>query len=193
MTRDEIIKGLESFKADLKPFAGCAADWKKVDDALALLKAQEQEVVNLQTKVAELTTMQEPPSVRECKDLQVLRDIKSGKVLKSGCKDYVIYNGDWYRKNRWDWPEKAQEPRVLTLDELQELQQQDVVWLEDVDKEAIIPGIVVTAYKKEWQFATFIGYSGLFCVSCVDYGKRWRCWTYRPTDAQMEETPWPGA
>ena len=53
---------------------------------------------------------QEPPTVTECKDLQILRDIKSGKVLKSGCKEYVIYNGDWYRKRKWDWPEKAQEP-----------------------------------------------------------------------------------
>lgn len=44
---EKVIKGLESFKADLKPFAGCAADWKKVDDALALLKAQEPRVVAL--------------------------------------------------------------------------------------------------------------------------------------------------
>ena len=85
---------------------------------------------------------------------------------------------------------KAQEPRVMTIDELRKLQQQDVVWLEDADKEAIIPGIVITALKKEWQFMTFTGYSGLFCVSCVDYGKRWRCWTSRPTDEQREAIPW---
>lgn len=47
---------------------------------------------------------------QESKDLELLSRVKSGKVLKSVCKDYVIYNGDWYRKNRWDWPEKAQEP-----------------------------------------------------------------------------------
>lgn len=58
--------------------------------------------------VLELLKEQKPPTVRECKDLQVLRDIKSGKVLKSGCKDYVIYNGDWYRKHRWDSPEKEE-------------------------------------------------------------------------------------
>lgn len=85
---------------------------------------------------------------------------------------------------------KAQEPRVMTLDELQALQRQDVVWLEDADKEAIIPGIVITAYKKEWQFITFTSYSGLFCVSYVDYGKRWRCWTSRPADEQREAIPW---
>ena len=85
---------------------------------------------------------------------------------------------------------KAQEPRVLAIDELRKLQKQDVVWLEDADKEAIIPGIVITALKKEWQFMTFTSCSGLFCVSCVDYGKRWRCWTSRPDQATREATPW---
>lgn len=41
MEREKVIKGLESFKADLKPFAGNHADWAKVDNAIALLKAQE--------------------------------------------------------------------------------------------------------------------------------------------------------
>ena len=38
--QEKVIKGLESFKDDLKPFAGNSADWKKVDDAIDLLKAQ---------------------------------------------------------------------------------------------------------------------------------------------------------
>lgn len=58
--REDVIKGLEQFVADFKPFCGNRADWQRVYDALAMLKAQEQEVVNLQTKVAELTTAQEP-------------------------------------------------------------------------------------------------------------------------------------
>lgn len=85
---------------------------------------------------------------------------------------------------------KAQEPRVMTIGELRKLQKQDVVWLEDADKEAIIPGIVITTLKKEWQFMTFTGCSGLFCVSCVDYGKRWRCWTSRPDQATREAASW---
>ena len=39
--REKVIRGLEEFKADLKPFAGNKADWQKVDNALELLKAQE--------------------------------------------------------------------------------------------------------------------------------------------------------
>ena len=45
MNREKVIKGLEEFKADFKPFAGSKADWKKVDDALAMLKAQEPRVM----------------------------------------------------------------------------------------------------------------------------------------------------
>lgn len=92
--REKVIKGLEVVLNDIvdgyitEPNMAC----NTINDALALLKEPTQ------------------PTVPELKDLQVLRDVKSGKILKSGCKDYVIYNGDWYRQNRWDWPEKAQEP-----------------------------------------------------------------------------------
>lgn len=39
--RENVIKGLEQFIADFKPFCGNKSDWQRVDDALALLKAQE--------------------------------------------------------------------------------------------------------------------------------------------------------
>ena len=41
MDREKVIKGLEQFKADFKPFCGNSSDWARVDDALALLKEQE--------------------------------------------------------------------------------------------------------------------------------------------------------
>ena len=37
---ETVVKGLEEFIADLKPFCGNKADWKKVTDAIELLKAQ---------------------------------------------------------------------------------------------------------------------------------------------------------
>lgn len=40
VTREEIIEGLEQFITDFKPFCGNKSDWQRVDDALALLKAQ---------------------------------------------------------------------------------------------------------------------------------------------------------
>jgi hypothetical protein len=38
---EKVINGLEQFIADFKPFCGNKSDWQRVDDALALLKAQE--------------------------------------------------------------------------------------------------------------------------------------------------------
>lgn len=39
--REKVIRGLEQFKSDFKPFCGNSADWKRVDDAIVLLKEQE--------------------------------------------------------------------------------------------------------------------------------------------------------
>lgn len=49
--REKVIKGLERFIADFKPFCGNKSDWQRVDDALALLKAQEavEPVVDIDT------------------------------------------------------------------------------------------------------------------------------------------------
>ena len=41
--REKVIKGLEQFKADFKPFCGSKSDWARVDDALALLREQKSE------------------------------------------------------------------------------------------------------------------------------------------------------
>lgn len=43
--REKVIKELEQFIADFKPFCGNEADWKRVFDALELLKAQEARLV----------------------------------------------------------------------------------------------------------------------------------------------------
>lgn len=39
--REMVIKGLEQFKVDFKPFCGNGSDWARVDNAIALLKEQE--------------------------------------------------------------------------------------------------------------------------------------------------------
>ena len=40
--REKIIKGLEQFKADLKPYCGNRADWEKFDAGFAMLKEQKE-------------------------------------------------------------------------------------------------------------------------------------------------------
>jgi len=39
--REKVIKGLEQFRADLKPFCGNHADWEKFDAGLSMLKERE--------------------------------------------------------------------------------------------------------------------------------------------------------
>lgn len=38
---EKVLKGLEKFVSDFKPYCGNESDWQRVFDALALLKAQE--------------------------------------------------------------------------------------------------------------------------------------------------------
>lgn len=51
MDREGIIKGLEQFRADLKPFCGSHADWERFDAGLALLKEQEPHVLSLEEMI----------------------------------------------------------------------------------------------------------------------------------------------
>lgn len=41
MNRAKVIKGMEQFRADLKPFCGSHADWERFDAGLSMLKEQE--------------------------------------------------------------------------------------------------------------------------------------------------------
>ena len=57
---------------------------------------------------------QESISEQDRKDLDILHRVMEGKLAKSLCRDYVIYNGEWYRNHKWDWPEKKPlEPHIV--------------------------------------------------------------------------------
>lgn len=83
---------------------------------------------------------------------------------------------------------KAQEPRVMTLEEVKMLDR-DYYYLEAMRS----PG-------KELR--EIVGAYGLTCVTWPSitwarqtmgdggYGKTWRCWTSRPTDEQREKVKW---
>ena len=83
---------------------------------------------------------------------------------------------------------KAQEPRVMTLDEVKAFEW-DYCYLEEVR----LPG-------KEYR-AVFGDYA-LTCITlpCVTsmqiqhgdgtYGKKWRCWSAKPTDEQRKAVKW---
>ena len=85
----------------------------------------------------------------------------------------------------------AQEPRVMTLEEVKMLDS-DYYYLESMRS----PG-------KELR--EIVGAYGLTCVTWPSitwarqtmgdsgYGKTWRCWTSRPTEEQREATSWQGS
>lgn len=93
---------------------------------------------------------------------------------------------------------KAQEPRVTTW--------QDVIgaaieckplYIEVKDSEDKEPGddrwAMVTQYKDSitnGMIRAMSSYVTSEILFAEDYGKRWRCWTSRPTDEVRRATPW---
>lgn len=82
---------------------------------------------------------------------------------------------------------KAQEPRVMTLEEVRLLCKDDIVWYEHkgVFRQPR-PRIVEFVFDGHITFTD----GGVWSFSADGYGERWRLWTSRPTDAQREATPW---
>jgi hypothetical protein len=87
---------------------------------------------------------------------------------------------------------KAQEPRVMTM---KEVLATEVVYAEDIDKAEIIPVLVSRrAHDRIVLVRAHLmgGPSHVIYPLICEYGKRWRCWTSRPTDEQREKEPWNG-
>jgi hypothetical protein len=92
---------------------------------------------------------------------------------------------------------KAQEPRVMTLEEIKALP--DYVFLEDRDISHVFS--IKTISRPALPQLVFVNISGEECVgfrgpdgdtSLVTsrYRVEWRCWTSRPTDEQREAVKW---
>ena len=85
---------------------------------------------------------------------------------------------------------KAQEPRVLTLEEALAT---EVVYAEDIDKAEIIPVLVSRrAHDRIVLVRAHLmgGPSHVIYPLISEYGKRWRCWTSRPDEKTREATSW---
>lgn len=71
----------------------------------------------------------------------------------------------------------------------QQLETLPVVWLEDVDKEEIIPAFPEPASRKE-ALCFFTADKRFITAEKSDYGKRWRAWSAMPTKKERIETKW---
>ena len=85
-------------------------------------------------------------------------------------------------------------PRVLTLEEVQALHNNDVVWLEDKGKPNVIPGIVRNRHL--WPHSVVMVTNFMRGDGCKvtagddDYGVRWRCWSSCPNNERRNAVAW---
>lgn len=79
---------------------------------------------------------------------------------------------------------KAQEPRVMTLEEIPE-RQETTCWLEWRDGDFYAAILYANDLKVDYM---------KFCTSCAfmkrEYGVTVRCWTSRPTEAERRAEEW---
>jgi len=82
---------------------------------------------------------------------------------------------------------KAQQPRVMTLEEANDA---DVCWAEGRDGWDATPPRRVSLWNRYevrlYRFAS----KEYVSLKPNEYGKTWRCWTARPTDEQREAVEW---
>jgi hypothetical protein len=94
---------------------------------------------------------------------------------------------------------KAQAPKVMTLEEVDALSDDDIVWLEclytfDGKKTATLkPAIYQSDNSSPEEDGYYCvvsswGQSGFYHKD--NYMGDWRCWTSRPTDEQREKVKW---
>jgi len=89
---------------------------------------------------------------------------------------------------------KAQEPRVMTLEEIEDALD-NVVWLDIPGAENLADGFsLIMAYSRKNGFvlldSPFGDNPSQERFEYTDYNKTWRCWSTRPTEEQRRETPW---
>lgn len=90
--------------------------------------------------------------------------------------------------------EAAQTARVMTLEELENALD-TVVWVEEPEFENFADHYaLIMAYSHKVGFVRVSFGFAEMPVDCEyeyeDYGKKWRCWTQRPTDKQRKATQW---
>lgn len=91
---------------------------------------------------------------------------------------------------------KEQEPRVMTLEELEDALD-TVVWLDIPNTENLADGYsLIMAYSHKNGFilldSPFGDNPSQDRFEYKDYGITWRCWTFRPTDEQRKAVKWDG-
>lgn len=83
----------------------------------------------------------------------------------------------------------ATEPRVLTFEEVRD--EYEVLW---VETKTHPPTVCLTDNgdsNEDWRWFSF-GINDSYILSSDSYGKKWRCWSAKPTEEQRESVKWAG-
>ena len=82
-------------------------------------------------------------------------------------------------------------PRVLSMEELLALDETDsTVYVERRTKTYYNETAFVKFEKVYGETICFHGQKSIFGQAVKDYGKKFRCWTSKPTEEQRRATPW---
>ena len=99
--REKVIRGLERFIDDFKPFCGNRADWQRVYDALALLREQEPRILSLGEAIGGENGLEIDPYVFV--EIKGREDIFIGSVNDASHYNYPDLSfgvGECFRINR---------------------------------------------------------------------------------------------
>jgi len=84
---------------------------------------------------------------------------------------------------------REQEPRVMTLDEVEVMPYGHV--LIETDKMDSLRWLDALLFCKNTNYSfDFITLEGRARLLGTEYNREWRCWTAKPTEKQREETAW---
>ena len=128
---------------------------------------------------------------------KVISGLESALVQMHGCGRYTPEDVEELEENAWAALEllKAQEPCVMTLEEATTMPRYTICAVEQRSKilhttfNAEYRGIVTIGGKEFLDFGLYAD-TNPYRRSTGGYGKNWRCWTSRPTDAQRGAIPW---
>lgn len=85
---------------------------------------------------------------------------------------------------------KAQEPRVLTWDEVLKLPNGEEDEAPVVQEQKVPVGTWDNGTICQWRGARFVQEADSCYYNCSNYGKTWRCWTAWPTEEKRKAVKW---
>lgn len=184
--REKVIKGLEccSFAWNIEEPPNCKncpytdaefgtcqiPDTPLIDDAIELLKADQHELIRQRDTIAQL---------------QVALNLANGKLINMG---YEAYNCDDGRDTLENAIKAAQEPIVLTLNEVEA--GGCSMYLEVHNEVELDPFPVLLCVNGLSLIRLTNADGARFGFEKATYNKTWRCWSSRPTDEQREVVKW---